>query len=166
MNPLRSSDESLPISGDGFVTLADGTVRWGRYGAAGMLIRCAGEGGATSYFLARRSEWCHQGGCWAIPGGALNQDESPVGGALREFTEEVGVVLDEGALRVVELHEDDHGGWSYWTVLVEVAERFAAPAQGNWETAETGWVADDRLAELDLHSAFRATLIRLGLLEV
>jgi 8-oxo-dGTP diphosphatase len=154
-----------PVSGDGFVTLADGSLRWGRFGAAGVLVRCSGgDNQPWSYFLARRSEWCHQGGCWAIPGGALNQGESPVEGALREFTEEVGRVLDEAAFRVVEVHEDDHGGWSYWTVVVEVPEPFAAPEPLNWETAETGWVAHDRLAELELHRAFRATLIRLGLL--
>jgi 8-oxo-dGTP diphosphatase len=148
------------------VTLADGSLRWGRFGAAGVLVRCTGEAdGSWSYFLARRSEWCHQGGCWAIPGGALNDGESPVEGALREFAEEVGAVLHQSDFSVVEVHEDDHGGWSYWTVVVEVAEPFAIPETVNWETAETGWVGYDRLAELELHSAFRATLIRLGLLE-
>ena len=154
-----------PVSGDGFVTLADGSRRWGRFGAAGVLVRCpAGGNGSWSYFLARRSEWCHQGGCWAIPGGALDQDESPVEGALREFAEEIGVVLRDADFGVVEVHEDDHGGWSYWTVVVEVPQPFAAPVTVNWETAETAWVAVDRLAELELHGAFRATLIRLGLL--
>lgn len=155
------------VSGDGFVTLADGSVRWGRFGAAGVLVRCPDEAGTTSYFLARRSELCHQGGCWAIPGGALNQDEGPVEGALREFAEEVGIVLDHPALRVVDVHQDDHGGWSYWTVVVELSERFVPPtaASCNWETAETGWIAKDRLGDLELHSAFRATLVRLGLLQ-
>jgi 8-oxo-dGTP pyrophosphatase MutT (NUDIX family) len=97
-----------------------------------VLIRYAGTGGDSedggwSYFLARRSEWCHQGGSWAIPGGALHQGEPPVDGALREFAEEIGHVLDE--FNVVEVHEDDHGGWSYWTVVVEVPERFTPLAQ-------------------------------------
>ena len=151
----------MPASGDGFVTLADGTRRWGLFGAAGVLVRC-GDEGSWSYFLARRSEWCHQDGCWAIPGGALNQGESPIDGALREFAEEVGAVLAAVAYRVVEVHEDDHGGWSYWTVIVEVAERFASPATVNWETADTAWVAQEWLGELELHSDFRRTLVRLG----
>lgn len=171
----------MTVSGDGFVTLADGTRRWGRFGAAGVLVRC-GAGGAAgesrdtdadtdtgeswSYFLARRSEWCHQGGCWAIPGGALHQGEAPVEGALREFAEEVGIGLGEGEFRVVDVHEDDHGGWSYWTVVVEVVERFGVPAAAalNWETAETGWIPHHRLAGLELHGAFRLTLARLGFL--
>src|SRR5438105_3470546 len=104
----------VPLSGDGFVTMADGTRRWGRFGAAGVLVRCpAGEGDVDAgddgerswwYFLARRSEWCHQGGCWAIPGGALHQGESPVEGALREFAEEVGAVLAEAEFSVAEVH--------------------------------------------------------------
>ena len=162
-----------PRSGDGFVTLADGTLRWGRFGAAGVLVRCAGGDGGDGtdqgswwYFLARRSEWCHQGGCWAIPGGALHKGEPPVEGALREFAEEVGAVLGEGEFRVVDVHEDDHGGWSYWTIIVEVSERFALPAaELNWETAEAGWIPHHRLGELELHTAFRRTMVRLGFLD-
>jgi len=154
----------MNLSGDGFVTLADGTRRWGRFGAAGVLVRCPGGGAGVSwwYFLARRSEWCHQGGCWAIPGGALHRGESPVDGALREFTEEIGEVLGEHT--VVSVHEDDHGGWSYWTVVVEVAERFAVPEPANWETAEAAWVAAVDLAELELLPAFREALGRFRLL--
>ena len=151
----------MVVSGDGFITLADGSRRWGRFGAAGVLVRCAGDHGGFDYFLARRSEGCHQGGTWAIPGGALNQGEAPLAGALREFAEEVGVDLIRFTL--VTTHEDDHGGWSYWTVIVDVPERFAA-ALANWETAETGWVAGHRLAQLELLAPFRATLTRLGLL--
>lgn len=154
----------MPVSGDGFVTLADGSRRWGRFGAAGVLVRC-GDEGSWWYFLARRSEWCHQGGCWAIPGGALNQGESPVDGALREFAEEIGVVLADGGFCVIEVHEDDHGGWSYWTVVVDVPQPFdAPPAALNWETDKTEWFAQYRLDQLDLLAPFRRTLACLGIL--
>jgi len=153
--------EGLPVSGDGFITLADGTRRWGRFGAAGVLVRCAGAEGSFDYFLARRSEFCHQGGTWAVPGGALNHGEGPLAGALREFAEEVGVDLTDFA--VVALHEDDHGGWSYWTVLVEVRQPFTATVT-NWETAETRWIAEHHLEALELLPPFRATLTRLGVL--
>jgi 8-oxo-dGTP diphosphatase len=154
--------QEQPLSGDGFVLVADGTRRWGRFGAAGILARCADEDGGCWYFLARRSEHCHQGGTWAVPGGALHLGEEPLAGGLREWAEEVGVPLDDFA--VVSVHEDDHGGWSYWTVVVEVASRFAMPASVNWETAEVVWIPEDRLADLDLHDAFRRTLVRLGLI--
>ena len=155
--------DRAPISGDGFVTLADGTRRWGRFGAAGVLVRCACADGSFDYFLARRSEFCHQGGKWAVPGGALNHGEEPLAGALREFAEEVGVDLAD--FTVVAVHEDDHGGWSYWTVIVDVPARFAATIT-NWETAEAAWVAERLLDGLELLPPFRATMIRLGLLPV
>lgn len=149
-------------SGDGFVRLPDGSVRWGRFGAAGVLARTHDRDGRPWYFLARRSRHTHQGGTWAMPGGALNRGEAPLAGALREFAEEIGRGL--GQHRVALVHEDDQGGWSYWTLVVDVPERFEPPAHLGWETAEARWVAAEELGTLDLFDAFRATLGRLGLL--
>jgi 8-oxo-dGTP pyrophosphatase MutT (NUDIX family) len=145
------------VHGDGFITLSDGSLRWGRYGAAGVLVR-SGE----SVFVAQRSPHCHQGGTWAIPGGALHSDESALEGALREFAEEIGLPLE--SFDVATIHEDDHGGWSYWTVVVDVPERFEAPDRLHWETSATAWVSWAELDGLELHPAFRSTLERLGLL--
>ena len=145
------------MRGDGFITLADGTARWGRFGAAGVLVR-AGD----HVFVAQRSLHCHNGGTWAIPGGALDLHETPLEGALREFAEEIGVHLSD--FEVAEVHEDDHGGWSYWTIVLHVSEPFDAPTELHWETAATAWVDLDELAALELFPAFRATLGRLGLL--
>jgi len=151
----------MTVSGDGFVTVADGTVRWGRFGAAGVLVRCAEDDGSWWYFLARRSEWCHQGGCWAMPGGALHHGEAPLDGALREFAEEIGEAL--GDFRVVDLHEDDHGGWSYWTIVVDVPDRFEVPPIFSWETDDARWVSHREMSDLELFDAFAATLERLDL---
>jgi 8-oxo-dGTP diphosphatase len=151
-----------PSSGDGFVTLSDGSVRWGRFGAAGVLARHREESGEVRYFLARRSVHTHRGGTWAIPGGALDMGESPLDGALREFHEEIGLRLDE--FEVGEVHQDDHGGWSYWTVTIDVPQSFEAPDSLGWETAEARWVPAAELPQLDLFDAFRATLEQLGLL--
>ena len=150
-----------PRSGDGFVTVADGGVRWGRYGAAGVLVRHVDPDGVARLFLARRSPYCHRGGTWGIPGGALDWGEEPLEGALREFGEEIGLVPERFA--VAEVHEDDHGGWSYWTIVVDVAEPFALPTSLNWETDEVRWVATHELGELALFDAFERTLGRLGL---
>ena len=150
-------------SGDGFVRAADGKPRWGLYGAAGVLVRHVDDD-SSWYFLARRSEHTHRGGTWAIPGGALDLGESPLEGALREFGEEIGLALDEHGYEVSSVHEDDHGGWSYWTVVVDVAERFDPPKSLNWETSEAAWVRADDLARLELFDAFEATLRHLDLL--
>jgi 8-oxo-dGTP diphosphatase len=154
-------------SGDGFVILPDGSRRWGIYGAAGVLVRHVdasedGTDGETRYFVALRSELTHQGGTWAVPGGAIDWGESPVEAALREFGEEVGDLID--TFEVVETHVDDHGGWSYTTVVIEVPERFRLPANLHWETAGVRWATADELDALPLFDAFRATLVRLGIL--
>ena len=146
-------------SGDGFVMAGDGQPRWGRFGAAGVLVRHV-EGDDHWFFLARRSEFTHRGGSWAIPGGALNEGETPLAAALREFAEEIGNVLPDHT--VVHVHESDHGGWSYWTVVVDVAERFEPPTTLHWETADTRWVHRDELTEFELFDAFAATLTELG----
>jgi 8-oxo-dGTP diphosphatase len=148
-------------SGDGFVTLADGSVRWGRFGAAGVLARHLGDDG-PAYFVALRSALCHHGGTWSIPGGALDHGETPVQAALREFAEEITPLDDH--FEVVDVHEDDHGGWAYWTVVVDVARRFEPPPALGWETAAARWVPAHELGGLELFGAFRATLERLGLL--
>ena len=147
------------MRGDGFIVLADGSARWGRFGAAGVLVRCGEQ-----VFVAQRSLHCHNGGTWAIPGGALDLDESPLEGALREFAEEIGIPLHELEFEVAEVFEDDHGGWSYWTVIVDVAEPFQPPADLHWETAATAWVPLPELVGYDLFPAFRQTLEKLGLL--
>lgn len=149
-------------SGDGFVTLADGTVRWGRFGAAGVLARHRDEDGGLWYFLARRSPYTHRGGTWAIPGGALNRGEEPLDGALREFLEEIGRPVGDHAL--AEVHRDDQGGWCYWTLVVDVPRRFEAPESLGWETAEARWVPAEAVGSLDLYDAFRTALERLGVL--
>jgi 8-oxo-dGTP diphosphatase len=162
-DPLERVRGIDPASGDGFVRVADGTLRWGRYGAAGLLVRHVDGATETSwYFVALRSAHTHMGGTWAIPGGALAYGEGPVEAALREFREETGMSLSPDG--VAQVHEDDHGGWSYWTVVMDLDERFALPTGLNWETADVRWVPQHELDDLHLLAPFRAMLARLGFL--
>ena len=147
-------------SGDGFITLADGSARWGRFGAAGVLLRHI-EGDDVSYFLALRSLHCHRGGTWAIPGGAIDEGETPLEAALREFSEEIGPLTS--SYEVAEQYQDDHGGWSYWTVVLDVAERFEPGFLGSWETDDARWTRREEILELDLFPEFQKTLVQLGL---
>ena len=149
-------------SGDGFVVLADGTRRWGRFGAAGILLRHRDVTDTIRYFVARRSRDIHNGGTWGVPGGARHSTETPFTAAIREFREEIGYTVAE--FEVADVFEDDCGGWSYWTWLVDVAERNEGREVLNWETDEVRWVTATELAELDLFEAFRVTLHRFGVL--
>ena len=50
---------------------------------------------------------------------------------------------------------DDHGRWSYVTVLATLVESVVLMPQE--ESAELRWVPESRVSELDLHPGFAGT---------
>lgn len=139
----------MPGDGDGWVTCALGHRHWGRYGAAGLLIRDAG-----SVVLQHRAPWSHHGDTWGVPGGARDSHESVVAAALREAAEEAGI--DPGSVRTTAVHVDDHGGWSYATVLAEPVEDLH-PTGVDAESVEVSWQPLLAVDELPLHPGFAVT---------
>ena len=85
--------------GNGWVVSATGSRYWGRYGAAGLLLRAPAPAGAATVLLQRRALWSHQGGTWGLPGGARDSHETAERAALREAHEETGVRADQIDLR-------------------------------------------------------------------
>jgi 8-oxo-dGTP pyrophosphatase MutT (NUDIX family) len=146
-------------STDGWVTCALGHRHWGRVGAAGLLVHRAGADG-PELLLQHRATWSHHGGTWGTPGGALHADESPEHGALREVREELGLLpqdLELGASSV-----DDHGGWSYTTVLARPLRGIEpADLRLDGESDGVAWVGLGDLVSLPLHPGFEASLYRL-----
>jgi len=139
-------------SGDGFVRCSDGQVRWGRFGAAGALF-VTHRDGAAEVMLQLRSGFAHEGGTWSCSGGALDEGETPVEGALREAAEEVGA--PPGSLRLLGQHVfEPAADWAYTTIVVEVDERFGGSI--NFETDDVGWVRVDDVELLPLHPGFAA----------
>lgn len=134
--------------GNGWVICSRGHRHWGRFGAAGVLVT-----DGDRVVLQHRAAWTHEGGTWALPGGARDSHESAVDAALREAWEEAG--LD--AADVVPVHEwvDEHGGWSYTTVVARALVDLQ-PAAANPESIEVRWWPVAEVAGLPLHSGFAA----------
>jgi 8-oxo-dGTP pyrophosphatase MutT (NUDIX family) len=138
--------------GDGWVECAQGHRHWGRFGAAGLLLHRTAPDGETEVLLQHRAEWSHHGGTWGLLGGARHSDEVAVATALREAAEEAG--LHAGAAHVSGVYDDDHGGWSYCTVVAaEFGDAEARPTSA--ETVEVRWC---RVGDLPvLHPGFAQT---------
>lgn len=134
--------------GDGWTVCSAGHRHWGRFGAAGLLL-----GDERQVILQHRAEWTHEGGTWGLPGGARDSHEDPVEAALREALEEGGI--PGSAARPAGLYRDDHGSWSYTTVLAELAEP-VMPAVLTRESTEIRWWPRPAVHGLPLHAGLAA----------
>lgn len=140
-------------SGDGWTTCAAGHRHWGRFGAAGLLLRAEPDV-RSAVALQLRAEWTHNGGTWGVLGGARDGCESAVQAALREAGEEATVASAQ--VRVEASYVDDHGGWSYTTVVGSaVGPMTLEPRSG--ESDAVRWVPLDQVDGLDLHPGFGRT---------
>lgn len=137
-------------TGDAWVTAADGSRYWGRFGAAGLLAYDPERG----VLLQHRVDWSDHGGTWGIPGGARHEGESALDGARRESLEEAGVPLD--ATDPYYTHVLDRGGWTYTTVIAEVVRSFEARITDP-ESHALEWVPLDEVEQYPLHPGFAAS---------
>ena len=146
-------------STDGWTICAQGHRHWGRAGAAGILLHRDGAHG-PEVLLQHRAWWSHHGGTWGTPGGALHFGETPDDGALREVREELGLTAEDVVLGARSV--DDHGGWSYTTVLARPAHPIeAAELELDGESAGVAWLPLAGLDDVDLHPGLAASLSRL-----
>lgn len=155
--------ERVQGDGDGWVISDSGAHYWGRYGAAGLLLRAPRPDGTPAVLLQHRAVWSHQGGTWGLPGGARDSHETPEETAVREAHEEAGLPAERLTVRatVVTAEVAGPGGtrWSYTTVVADAGELLRTVP--NRESAEMRWVAEDDVAELPLHPGFAASWQRL-----
>lgn len=143
--------------GDGWTRCAAGHRHWGLHGAAGLLLRDRHDG-VDRVVLQHRAWWSHHGGTWGVPGGARDSDETAVAAALRESAEEAN--LQPTALRPYAELIDDHGGWSYTTVLAAPIGPLDPEPTGG-ESEDVRWVEVADLDALPLHPGFAAVWPRL-----
>lgn len=163
LHPVLPILKRVRGDGDGWVVSHAGTHHWGRFGAAGLLLRAPRADGSPAVLLQHRAVWSHQGGTWGLPGGALDSHEEPEDAALREAEEEAGLSAGELAVRArvmtAEVDGPDGTYWSYTTVVADAPALLATVP--NRESAELRWVAEDEVTELPLHPGFAASWQRL-----
>lgn len=150
------SPEQRGESGDMWVTV-DGQHKWGRYGASGIAIVADDEDGIAKVLLGKRGDRDE----WYLPGGALDENESAIQGATREFIEEAveGAdisqnlsLIDEYQNTVGVIDGTDGEEWSYTTIVAQApsTQDVTVPDDASaTELAEYRWVSADELAELD-----------------
>lgn len=145
---------------DAWVECRCGQRHWGLAGAAGL---CLIDQQAGSVALQLRSARSHQGGTWALPGGAIQTGEAPLAAALREAAEEAAIAPEAVHPRLA--YRLDHTDWSYTTVVAHLAGPRPELAALDGESADLAWVGLAQVTDLKLHPAFAAawpTLRRLA----
>jgi 8-oxo-dGTP diphosphatase len=140
--------------GDGWAQCCDGQNRWGRFGAAGLLLRAPDTQRRPLVLMQHRAAWTHHGGLWGMPAGARNSDETPVQTALREAAEEAAVDPDRVRVRAKVVDRPSGDAWSFTTVVADTVEPLSV--RPDHESAELAWIPESEVTALDLHPAFAA----------
>ncbi|NEE02090.1 NUDIX hydrolase [Phytoactinopolyspora halotolerans] len=133
--------------GDGWVTCDCGQRHWGVYGSAGLMLVDPDRG----VLLQHRAHWSHYGGTWGVPGGARASGEGPYDGALREAHEEAAIPPEK--VQPSHAWVEDHGPWSYTTVVADCDGEVDAYASDP-ESLAISWVPVDDVDQLPLLPAF------------
>ena len=141
--------------GDGWVVGENGTRHWGKHGAAGLLLRAPAPDGGPTVLLQHRALWSHQGGTWALPGGARDSHERSAHAAVREAHEEAGIGLEHLRVRGEMITSRVESGWSYTTVFADAEVQLDTIPNG--ESVELRWVPEDMVDQLPLHPGFAAS---------
>ena len=137
--------------GDGWITCDAGHRHWGLFGAAGLLLAAPDDRGDLRVLLQHRAAWSHHGDTWGVPGGARGTAETGQQAALREAAEETG--LDASGVTVTGTSVEDHGGWSYTTVLATAPGLLMVHAEDR-ESIAVAWVTLAEVEALALHPGF------------
>ncbi|MEU1985033.1 NUDIX hydrolase [Nocardia sp. NPDC019395] len=152
--------------GDGWALSPGGVRHWGKFGAAGLLLRAPIGSGGAAVLLQHRALWSHQGGTWSLPGGARDSDETAVHTAVREADEEAGIKVADIQVRAERVTAVAPSGWTYTTVIADAGKRL--PVRPNKESVELAWVPEDEVDRFPLHAGFadawpglRATFARM-----
>lgn len=138
---------------------------WGKYGAAGVMMRHVDENGVARFLLVKANTYNSKR--WQLPGGALEELETPEQGAAREVHEELGFTqeflhyMTPIGTHKVTVDVPDKGQWSYSNIAVDVPSR----PDLVWDESELGgaqWLTADEIAAMaandEIHPALKSNL--------
>ena len=128
---------------------------WGKYGAAGVMMRHVDERGTPRYLLVQRANPGKNQWKWQLPGGALEQNETPAQGAAREAFEEIGATPElleslqprgeHSILRPVE----GKPPWRYTNVVADAPEQFTPRVdRQEGELWKAVWLTEEQIREM------------------
>jgi 8-oxo-dGTP pyrophosphatase MutT (NUDIX family) len=149
--------------GDGWFRSPGGKTVWGKYGAAGLLLRHRGDDGVDRYLMVERGPAISDPGKWQFPGGAIDSKETFHEGAAREVIEELGFKdTDLIASRVHGEHTASvPGGWSYVSIAATTPTQLKPDLSTHHARAETSdakWMTVDEIRKLDKNGKLLAPL--------
>lgn len=142
-------------SGDGrWIDLRDGseTKLWGKYGAAGVLLRVK-DGKQPKFMFVRRGPGVSRAGKWQLPGGAREEHESAMEAIARELEEETEFnpkLLATSAVKGRHLFEHD-SGWTYESIIADLdADVKSIPAMkvDGFETDKVEFLSVDEIRKM------------------
>jgi 8-oxo-dGTP pyrophosphatase MutT (NUDIX family) len=105
-------------------------MRWGREAAGALPVACS----TKRVLLTLRSGDVREPHTWGLPGGKMEEDETPAEAALREMREEISY---DGELLLIPsfvYREDD---FAFHNFLALVTDEFEPEL--NWESDDYGW---------------------------
>ena len=109
------------------------------------------------YFLAKRKPGGDLGGLWELPGGKLEEGESPSQAMEREWKEELEIEIHTGSLLTSSTFS--HNGKEFELEVYEVS--FKEQKMVLNEHEETGWFHKSEVEKLDLAGSDRTALAQI-----
>jgi 8-oxo-dGTP pyrophosphatase MutT (NUDIX family) len=133
-------------NGDGYA--APGL--WGKYGAAGVMIKNTDENGVERYLMVQRGPGVENKGIWQLAGGAIDSKETPEQGAAREIFEEIGApqeylsTMQHKGTHAVAVPIAGKDDWVYHNIAAEAPTMFKPKVDGT-ETGDAKWLTKDEI---------------------
>lgn len=152
MNPFTILPKSeRGKSGDGMY--APGM--WGKYGAAGLMMRHVDKNGTARYLAVQRANPGGNQWKWQLPGGALEERETPSQGAAREVFEELGFdqakldALTPRGVHAIKRPVEGKEPWQYSNITADAPEMWQPKVdRSEGELWKAVWLTEDQLLEM------------------